>query len=114
MAAWSPRSTFCFFAGLLAISPTVAAASSINISKLPPPTTRTVDFAKDVAPIFETHCLKCHGPEKRKGGWRVDVKGEALTGGDNFAPNIVPGKSAESPLIHFVSGLEPDMKMPEK
>ena len=85
-----------------------------DVSKLPPAAGRAMDFAKDIQPIFETHCLKCHGPEKQKGGWRADVKAEALQGGDNYAPNIVPGKSAQSPLIHFVAGLEEDMGMPSK
>ena len=58
--------------------------------------------------------MKCHGAEKQKGGFRLDVKDLALKGGDNYAPNIRPGKSAESPLIHFVAGLDPDMKMPGK
>lgn len=44
----------------------------------------------------------------------MDVKEVALKGGDNFAPNVLPGRSAESPLIHFVGGLDPDMKMPAK
>ncbi len=87
---------------------------NIDVSKLPPPAGRVVDFAKDIQPIFDAHCLKCHGPEKQKGGYRVDVKDAALKDGDNYAPNILPGKSAESPLIHFVAGLDPDMKMPSK
>jgi len=86
-------------------------AEPLDLSKLPPPSDRAVDFARDVQPIFEAHCVKCHGPEKQKGGWRVDVKEVALTDGDNYAPNIHPGKSAESPMIHFVAGLDPDMKM---
>ena len=81
---------------------------------LPPSAGRAVDFSRDIQPLFEAHCLKCHGPEKKKGGYRVDVKDVALTGGDDHAPNIVPGKSAESPLIRFVAGLDPDMKMPAK
>jgi mono/diheme cytochrome c family protein len=89
-------------------------AEPIDISKLPPPAERTVDFAKDIQPIFEAHCVKCHGPEKQKGGYRVDMKDAALAGGDNYAPNIRAGKSAESPMIHFVAGLDPDMKMPAK
>jgi len=92
----------------------VHGAADLDRAKLPPPAGRPVDFAKDIQPIFEAHCLKCHGPEKQKGGWRVDVKDVALTGGDNYAPNVRAGKSAESPLIHFVAGLDPDMKMPVK
>ncbi|MGV3534067.1 MAG: DUF1549 domain-containing protein, partial [Chthoniobacteraceae bacterium] len=73
-----------------------------------------MDFAKDIQPIFAKHCVECHGPEKQKSGWRADRRQDALTGGDNFAPNILPGKSADSPLIQFVAGLEPDMLMPSK
>ncbi|MEQ1860954.1 MAG: DUF1553 domain-containing protein [Chthoniobacteraceae bacterium] len=73
-----------------------------------------VDFVRDVQPIFEAKCVKCHGAEKQKSGYRLDAKRVALTGGDNHAPNIVPGKSAESPLVKFVSGEDEDMKMPPK
>ncbi len=37
-----------------------------------------------------------------------------LQGGESHAPDIKPGRSAESPLIHFVAGLDPEMKMPPK
>lgn len=73
-----------------------------------------VDFVRDVQPIFEAKCIKCHGAEKQKSGYRLDIKQAALTGGDEHAPNIVPGKSRESPLIKFVAGLDPDVKMPPK
>ena len=33
-----------------------------------------VDFVRDVQPIFEAKCLKCHGAEKQKSGYRLDVK----------------------------------------
>ena len=89
-------------------------AAAVDVSKLPPAADRPVDFAKDVQPLFEKYCIKCHGPEKQKSGYRVDVKESALKGGDDHAPNIVPGKSAESPLIQFVAGLDEDMIMPQK
>ena len=83
-------------------------------TELPTAAGRAVDFVKEVAPIFEAKCLKCHGPEKQKAEYRLDVKEIALKGGENFAPNILPGKSAESPLMRFVAGLDPDVKMPPK
>jgi cytochrome c553 len=89
-------------------------AAPIEVAKLPPPAPGTIDFVKDIQPIFEAHCLKCHGPEKQKGGYRLDDQKVALTGGDDHAPNIHAGKSAESPLIRFVAGLDPDLKMPSK
>ena len=89
-------------------------AAEPDVSELPPPAARTVDFAQDIRPLLENNCVQCHGAEKQKGGFRLDVKELALKGGDNYAPNIRPGKSAESPLIHFVARLDPDMKMPSK
>jgi mono/diheme cytochrome c family protein len=73
-----------------------------------------VDFIKDVRPIFEEHCYSCHGAEKQKGGLRLDVKSAALKGGDEHAPNILPGKAETSPLITFVKGEDEDMLMPPK
>lgn len=83
-------------------------------ASLPPAATRTVEFIKDVQPIFSEHCLKCHGADKQKGGLRFDERDAALKGGENYAPAIKPKNSAESPLIEFVSGAVPDMKMPPK
>ena len=86
----------------------------LDVSKLPPATAGRVDFAKDVRPLFERACVKCHGPEKQKGGLRLDEKATALEGGDDYAPDIIPGNSEASPLIHFIAGLDPEMKMPAK
>jgi len=53
----------------------------------------TVDFERDVKPIFAAHCYECHGAEKQKKKLRLDVKAVALR-----APLIVPGDSAGSKL----------------
>src|SRR3954468_3811711 len=79
-------------------------AASVDTTKLPPAASRTVDFAKDIQPIFEASCIQCHGPDKQKSGFRLDQKEAALKGGETYAPDIHPGKSSESPLIHFVAG----------
>ncbi|MEW6156472.1 MAG: PSD1 and planctomycete cytochrome C domain-containing protein [Verrucomicrobiota bacterium] len=73
-----------------------------------------VDFLRDVQPIFARHCLSCHGPEKQKNGFRLDVKEVALRGGDTHGIAIRPGNSAESPLIGYVSGTNPELVMPPK
>ncbi len=89
-------------------------AAEVDKAKLPPPATRTVVFATDIQPIFEARCYSCHGPQKQKSELRLDRKADALKGGDSHAPDILPGKSADSPLIHFVAGLVPDTQMPPK
>jgi mono/diheme cytochrome c family protein len=32
-----------------------------------------VDFARDVYPVLQRSCIECHGPEKQKGGLRLDL-----------------------------------------
>ncbi len=92
-----------------------SAANAADLSgQVPPVANRSIDFLTDIQPIFESRCFECHGPEKQKGGYRLDLAEIALHGGDEHAANIIPGKSAQSPLIHFVAGLEPDNKMPPK
>ncbi len=70
------------------------------------------DFVREVRPILEAHCFKCHGPDKQKSGYRLDVKSIALTGGEGSAPNILPGRGAASPLVKAITGEDADMKMP--
>ncbi len=78
---------------------------------LPPAAGRKVDFVKDVQPIFARACSRCHGEKKQRSGFRLDLREAALKGGD-LGPAIVPGKSAESPLIHYVAGVDKDVVMP--
>ncbi|MCY2984741.1 MAG: DUF1553 domain-containing protein [Planctomycetota bacterium] len=73
-----------------------------------------VDFARDIIPIFQTHCYECHGPEKQKSGYRLDVREIALKGGDNGEAAIVPNLSAKSPLFRFVRGEDEESLMPPK
>ena len=91
--------------GLCALGATAFGAAPVDVSKLPPPASRSIDFTRDVQPIFEQSCYSCHGPEKQRSGYRLDDKGVALAGGESSAPNILAGKSAASPLIHYVAGL---------
>ena len=86
-------------------------SATVDMSKLPPPAKSSMDFNRDVLPILEKSCLRCHGPERPKSEFRLDRRELALKGG-SVGVDIVPGKSAESPLIHFVSFLVEDMEMP--
>src|SRR2546426_7643486 len=90
--------SFCL---LLAV--TASQAAEVDVAKLPRATSRTVDFAKDIQPIFAENCYGCHGPKKQEAGFRLDQKSVALKGGD-LGPAIAPGKSAESLLVHLVAG----------
>ena len=72
-----------------------------------------VDFARDIKPILDTSCVSCHGPQKQKGGLRLDVKSAAMKGGTSGV-TIVPGKGKDSPLVHRVLGLGDEDRMPLK
>src|SRR6476469_631384 len=88
-----------------------ASGAEIDQSKLPPPATQQIDFIRDIEPILQTHCLKCHSDEKPKGHFRLTSRDAALAGGENGV-DIIPGQSGKSPLIAYVARLDPDMAMP--
>lgn len=90
---------FCYFAALF------FGVLSIGYS---------VDFVKDIQPIFGSHCYDCHGAEKQKSGLRLDVRSRALKGGEYEGPNIIPGDAEASNLIHFVRGDDGEKTMPPK
>ena len=81
--------------------------------QLPPPAQHTVEFAKEIKPIFDVSCIKCHGRGRDQGGFKLDTRETLLAGGDG-GPAIVPGKSTESHLIELVQGFDPDSIMPKK
>src|SRR5256885_4671547 len=82
-------------------------------AQLPAPASHSIDFSKEIKPIFEASCIKCHGRGKDKGGLRIDTRETALKGGDSGGV-IVPGKSAQSLIIELVQGFDPDNVMPKK
>jgi mono/diheme cytochrome c family protein len=72
----------------------------------------TEEFRRHIQPLLVKKCVSCHGPEKQRGGLRLDRKASAFKGGDHFNTAIVPGKSHESPLFRVVAGLEEGFEMP--
>ena len=65
-----------------------------------------VDFNKQVKPLLELNCIKCHGEEQQKGKLRLDTREAALKGGSSGAA-LVPGKAADSKL-YTTTILAPD------
>ena len=94
------------------------AAEKIDASKLPKASDKKgVTYAKDIAPIFEKSCYRCHSAkaEKVKGKLKLDTLEDALKGGEN-GKDIVPGKSEESPLVAMIAhvGDEDEFMPPPK
>jgi len=98
--------------GLLLCALSLSAA--VDTSRIPPAAGVQVDFTRDIKPLLERSCLRCHGPEKPRNRLRLDNREAALKGGESGVA-IVPGDSAGSPLIHVVSGVHEDIeRMPPK
>jgi len=90
----------------------IAAADETQEKPLPPAVSEPVDFARDIQPILQNSCLRCHGPEKPKSHFRLDNRVSALAGGNKNTNDIVPGDSAKSLLIHYAAYTVEDMEMP--
>jgi mono/diheme cytochrome c family protein len=73
--------------------------------KLPPASTQQgVTYDKDIRPIFEKTCFKCHGPARQQRRLRLDSLEAALKGCED-GPVIFPGKSDQGDLILEVTGM---------
>jgi mono/diheme cytochrome c family protein/cytochrome c553 len=69
-------------------------------------------FEAKVRPVLANHCLECHGPDKHKGGLRLDGRDAMLRGGE-AGQVVVPGKPEASPLIEAIR-YQGDVQMPPK
>ena len=69
-------------------------------------------FEKSVRPVLVEKCVSCHGPDKQKGGLRVDSRAALLTGGDR-GPALVPGDPGKSLLLHALAH-DGELRMPPK
>ena len=69
-----------------------------------------VDYVRDVKPLLN-RCAACHGTLRQQSGLRLDTAAAIRRGGESGAA-IVPGKSAESLLMHALTGTNGATQMP--
>ncbi|RCS49263.1 hypothetical protein DTL42_12055 [Bremerella cremea] len=60
-----------------------------------------VSFSLDVAGVFASRCVNCHGGQNPGGGLRMDSFAQFIRGGDSGAP-FVPGKPQESMIVRML------------
>ena len=71
-----------------------------------------VSFEREVLPVLEKRCNKCHYPEQQRGGLDLTRIDTIRRGGDELGAAIVPGKPDASPLLQVLTGAK-EPRMPE-
>lgn len=75
-----------------------------------------VSFKRDVWPIIDDHCTKCHENPDADGEYDMMTVENMTKGGKKGGPGIVPGKPDESAIIQYIRGIAkprmPDEKPP--
>ncbi len=85
-----------------------------DLTKLPPASKQAgVTFAKDIRPLLEASCFRCHGEEKQKGDLRLDSLEAVLKGGED-GKIVAVGDSAKSSLLVAVAQIDDETAMPPK
>ncbi len=88
--------------------------SKLDLGKLPPAAEQKgVTYAKDIRPLLETSCFRCHGEERQKGELRLDSLEAVLKGGED-GKVVVPGESKKSLLTAAVAQVNDEIAMPPK
>ncbi|MCM8535706.1 MAG: hypothetical protein NE334_07210 [Lentisphaeraceae bacterium] len=67
-----------------------------------------VDFDKDIKPVLESRCVKCHGAKKQKGEYRLSNAKDILKAGDSEETPLVAGKPDASYIIKLISMTDDD------
>jgi len=111
------KSPLSLVRSLVVLSGAVAALHAAlppeKLALIPAASQAKVDFVRDIQPIFEASCVQCHGRGKAKGSFSLETREDFMEGGD-AGPPVVSGKSGASAVVEMISGLDPDMVMPQK
>jgi hypothetical protein len=92
--------------------PASAAPSTAIPKELPPASTKQgLTFDKDIKPLFEASCVKCHGEQKPKGKLRLDSL-EGFKAGSEDGPIYKEGDSANSSIVKAIARINPKTQMP--
>jgi hypothetical protein len=95
--------------GLMIFMGVLSACGSPSASKSPVPTSQmqgapaaSVSYSKDVFPILEASCIKCHGVEKVNRGLDMTSYEKTMKGSVK-GPVVLPGDAENSPLVNLIA-----------
>jgi hypothetical protein len=72
-----------------------------------------VDFEKDVKPVLERRCAKCHAYGERQGGLSMETRESLLTGGED-GKVVEAGKTTDSLFLDLLVEKDSADRMPQK
>lgn len=72
---------------------------------------KTVDYARDIAPLFRAKCVSCHSTQKADGGLDLSTKAGIRRGGLT-GKFVIPGNADASELLMRVRGVPGHALMP--
>ena len=89
-------------------APAPAAGAAATATKpAAAPATSSVSFSKDILPLFQKNCTRCHGGGSPRAGLSLENNASAMKGSVN-GPVIVAGNPDKSPVYSLVkSGVMP-------
>jgi len=88
--------------------------SKIDLSKLPPAAAKEgLTFTKDIQPLLQASCARCHGENRPKAGLQLTSL-EALLRGGKDGKVVVPGDSKKSLLVIAAAQIDDETAMPPK
>src|SRR3984893_12435784 len=85
-------------------------ASCVAVGLLAAQTPGKIDFRRDIQPLFQEHCVGCHGPSQQMGGMRLDRRSSAMA--TRGGTTIGPGNAAGSRLYLKLVGTKYGTRMP--
>jgi len=100
--------------GYVAVAADSPDLSKVDVSKLPPAAeVKGVTYAKDIRPILEASCFRCHGDQRAKGGLKLNSLEGVLHGGED-GKVVTPGDSKKSLLVIAAAQIDEETAMPPK
>jgi len=71
-----------------------------------------IDYNAQVKPIINQKCISCHGGVKKKGGFSLLFREEALSPTESGQAAIIPGDAKNSDFIKRLHSTDPEERMP--